>query len=85
MKNIDTESSLGYWAKKARSGEKVVYYDGFLMLDRQLYFMSSGGSENQPEKLKVARLAWRLYTDGVLTLTQKKKDNFSYEYIAVKR
>lgn len=85
MKNIDTELSLEYWAKKARSGEKAIYYDGFLMLDRQLYFMSSGGLESQPEKLKVARLAWRLYTDGVLNLIQKKKDDFSYEYIAIKR
>lgn len=85
MKSIDTELSLEYWAKKARSGEKAIYYDGFLMMDRQLYFMSSGGSENQPEKLKIARLAWRLYNDGILNLMQKKKDNFSYEYIAIKR
>lgn len=85
MRNIDTELSLEYWAKKARSGEKAVYYDGFLLMDRQLHFMNGGMAETQPEKLKVAKLAWKLYADGTLSLVQKKKDDFSYDYIAIKR
>lgn len=85
MKEVDTEQSLAYWASKAKKGDMVVYYDGFLMMDRQRYFMNGGFEDSQPEALKAAKLAWRMYNDGVLTLVQRKKEPFSYEYIAVKR
>lgn len=85
MRQIDTEQSLIYWLKKAKAGEKVIYYDGFLMMDRQRYFMNGGLAENQPEKLKAAKFAWRLCLDGVVNLVQRKKEAYSYEYIAIKR
>lgn len=85
MKQLDTELSLEYWVQKSRKGEKAVYYDGFLMMDRQRYLSHGGLPENQPEKLKVAKLAWKLYNDGMVTLVQKKKDSYSYDYIAIKR
>ena len=85
MREVDSEEALSYWATKARKGEAAIYYDGFLMMDRQKYFSSGGDPERQPDKLRAAKFAWHLYMDGVVTLVQRKKDNFSYEYIAVKR
>jgi hypothetical protein len=38
----------------------------------------------EPEKIRAANFAWRLYTEGLVTLVQKKKDQYSYDYIAVK-
>lgn len=85
MREVDTENGLLHWLGKAKQGEQAVYYDGFLMMDRQRYFMNGGLTENQPEKLKTARFAWHLYMDGIINLVQRKKDSFSYEYIAIKR
>lgn len=85
MREVDTEQSLLYWVKKAKKGEKAVYYDGFLMMDRQRYFNNGGLAEDQPDRLKAAKFAWHLYLDGVVNLVQKKKDSYSYEYIAIKR
>lgn len=84
MKEVDTEQSLLYWAQKAKRGEKAIYYDGLLMMDKQRYFMNGGFAENQPERLKAASFAWKLYLEGIITLVQKKKDAYLYEYIAVK-
>lgn len=85
MREIETEQSLLHWAKKAKKGEKALYYNGLLMMDRQRYFMNGGLAENQPERLKAAKFAWHLYMDGIVTLVQKKKDAYKYDYIAVKR
>lgn len=85
MREVDNENSLAYWANKARKGESAIYYDGFLMMDRQFYFANGGDPEKQPEKLRAAKFAWHLYMDGVVNLVQRRKGNFSYEYIAVKR
>lgn len=85
MKEVETEHSLLQWAKKAKRNEKIMYYKGFLMRDRQRYIMNGGLQEDQPQTLKTANFAWYLYANGVVNLTQKKKDIFDYEYIAVKR
>lgn len=85
MREVDSEESLLYWATKARKGESAIYYDGFLMMDRERYFTSGGDPQKQPDNLRAAKFAWHLCTDGVVNLVQRKKGNFSYEYIAVKR
>lgn len=84
MKEIDNEQGFIYWLKGADTGDKAIYYDGFLMKDRETFFQNGGTSENLPEPLKAANFAWHLYQQGLVRLIQKKKDLYSYEYIAVK-
>lgn len=84
MKEVDSEQALVHWVGKAKKGEKAVYYDGLLMMDRSRYFHNGGMVGGEPEKIRTANFAWRLYTEGLVTLVQKKKDQYSYDYIAVK-
>jgi hypothetical protein len=55
------------------------------MMDRNRYFLNGGLVGGEPEKIRAANFAWRLYEDGVVNLTQKKKKAYSYDYIAIKR
>lgn len=84
MKEVDNEDGFSYWLSRARKGEKVVYFDGFLMYERQRFLSLNGGDEF-PQKIRTAQLAWRAYTEGLVTLVQHKRDEGEYEYIAIRR
>lgn len=84
MKQVDNEAGFIYWMSKARPGEKAVYYDGFLMMDRERFLNAGGTVDMFPQAIKAARVAWKAYMDGRVVLVQKKKDACSYEYIAVR-
>lgn len=84
MREILTEDGFLRWLKKARRGERVLYYDGFLMMDRELFFKNGGLADKQPDNMKTAKMAWLSYLDGLVFLVQRKRDICSYEYIAVK-
>ncbi len=84
MKEVDNEASFIHWVSKARKGEKAVYYDGFLMMDRERFLQAGGLVDQFPQKIKAARVAWKAYMDGHVLLVQKRKDACSYEYIAIR-
>lgn len=84
MKQVDTEDSFEYWLRKAKVGEKIMYYDGFLMMDRERLIKNGMFVENFPQTVKTAIKAWKAYQDGLVILAQKKNDYFSYDYIAIK-
>ena len=84
MKEVDTEDSLRFWFSKAKRGEKVVYFDGFLMLERQRLINNGVDREAMPQKIKTAMMAWRMYLEGLVALVQHKRDEGEYEYIAIK-
>lgn len=85
MKEVDSEQSLVFWLNDAKKGEEAVYYNGLLMMDRERYFSNGGTLDKLPQKLKAANLAWQLYTNGVVNLVQKKREQYTYDYIAIKR
>jgi hypothetical protein len=85
LKEVDSQQSLLHWVTNAKKGEKAVYYDGLLMMDRSRYFLNGGLVGGEPEKIRAANFAWRLYEDGLVNLIQKKKKAYSYDYIAIKR
>lgn len=85
MKEVSTEDGFTYWLAKARRGEKVAYFDGFLMLERQKLIMNGVDRESMPQKIKTAAMAWRAYLEGMVELVQRRRDEGEYEYIAVKR
>lgn len=83
MKEVNTEDGMFAWLSKAKKGERVVYFDGFLMRERQKFLMEHK-HVNYPQKIRTAMLAWRLYLDGLVVLVQHKRDEGEYEYIAVR-
>jgi len=83
LKEVNTEDGLYSWLKKAKKGEKIVYFDGFLMLERQRHLLNNAGVEF-PQKIRTGMLAWRFYLEGLVELVQRKRDEGKYEYIAVK-
>lgn len=85
MKEVDTEDNFAYWLSKAKKGEKVVYFDGFLMYERQKFVMAGIPAEGFSQKIKTAMAAWRAYLEDIVVLVQHKRDEGEYEYIAVKR
>lgn len=84
MKEVDTEATFHYWLRGAKKGERVVYYDGFLMRDREQAIKSGFFVEQFPPRIKTAILAWKAYMNGEVVLTQKKRGFGEYEYIATK-
>lgn len=84
MKEVDTEDAFSFWLSKARKGERVVYFDGFLMLERQKFVMNGFTRDQFPQKIKTAIRAWDAYMDGLVALTQHKRDDGEYEYIATR-
>ena len=85
MKQVDTEDNFEYWLNKAKTGDSVMYYDGFLMMDRERLISSGVFADKFPQTIKAAIRAWRAYQAGLVTLVQKKRGFFSYDYIAIKR
>lgn len=85
MKEVDTEDNFSYWLSRAKKGEKVVYFDGFLMRERQIFATNGFDRESMPQKIKTAMAAWRAYLEDRVVLVQHKRDEAEYEYIAIKR
>lgn len=84
MKEVDSPIAFRYWFKNAIKGEKVVYYTGFLLRDREILSHNGLNTENFPDKIKAAISAWNAYMDGAVKLIQRKRGDFEYEYIAIK-
>lgn len=85
MKQVDTEDNFDYWLNRAKPGETVVYYDGFLLMDRERLVNNGIFADKFPQTIKAAIRAWKAYQNGHVTLVQKKRDFFAYDYIAIKR
>lgn len=84
MKEVDTDASFDYWLKRAKKKERIMYYDGFLMRDREIAIRSGIFADDMPPKIKAAIAAWKAYLNGEVLLFQKKRDDMEYEYIAIK-
>jgi hypothetical protein len=84
LKIIVNQEAMNNWLQKAKPGEKAIYYDGMLLAEREKFFASGGTPERLPEPMRVARIAWKAYLDGIVHLVQKRKGMMSYAYIAVR-
>lgn len=72
------------WLSKAKKGDKVIYYDGMLMADKERFYINGGTTDKLPEPLRAARVAWSAYMNDQVHLIQKRKGFLSYDYIAVR-
>lgn len=84
MKEVDTDVAFAYWLKGANRGERVVYYNGFLLRDREILIKNGLSPDRFPSKIKAAIMVWKAYLNGAVKLTQRKRGPFEYEYIATK-
>ena len=83
MKVHDQDSMIRLLSK-AKKGEKVIYYDGMLMADKERFYINGGTTDKLPEPMRAARVAWSAYMNDQVHLIQKRKGFLSYDYIAVR-
>ena len=83
MKCIKDDVEFANWVSKAKRGDKVKYYAGLLMRDRQIFFTNSAYTGKLTPELAAAKMAWKCYTEGLVHLVQKRIGHCDYEYIAV--
>lgn len=81
---VHDQDSMTRWLSKAKKGDKVIYYDGMLMADKERFYINGGTTDKLPEPLRAARVAWSAYMNDEVHLIQKRKGFLSYEYIAVR-
>lgn len=84
MKEVDNENAFLLWLKGAKRGEKIVYFDGFLMREREIAVRSGFFAHDLPPRFKAAIAAWKAYLDGMVILAQHKRGDSEYEYIAIR-
>ena len=70
------------WVSKSRKGQRITYYRGFLFAPNEQK-LTPTLDFNRVEKL--AKHIRNAYNHNLVTLVQKKHDNFDYEYIAVRK
>ena len=70
------------WLNKSRKGQRISYYRGFLFAPNEQK-LSPTLDFNRVAKL--AKHIMNAYNRNLVTLTQKKHDDFDYEYIAVRK
>ena len=70
------------WLNKSKPGDKITYYRGYIM-GPHLQKYSPTQDERRVRALK--NYVYKAYDGNVITLAQKKHDDFDYEYMAVRK
>ena len=70
------------WLNKSRKGQRISYYRGFLFAPNE---QKLAPTLDFKRVAKLARHVRSAYKQKLVTLVQKKHDNFDYEYIAVRK
>jgi len=70
------------WLNKSRSGQKISYYRGFIFAPNEQKLSPTLDLKRVSKLAKHVRDA---SNRSLITMVQKKHDNFDYEYIAVRR
>ena len=80
--NMLSSKKFADWINKARKGDKMTYYRGFLFAPN-LQKLSPTTDDRRVSRVRSH--AWHLYLSGLVELVQKKHANFDYEYIAIRK
>jgi len=70
------------WLNKSRKGQRISYYRGFLFAPNEQK-LSPTLDFNRVAKL--AKHIMNAYNRDLVTLVQKRHDDFDYDYIAVRK
>jgi hypothetical protein len=79
---INSADNLCQWVRDAVPGQVCLYHSGMLMSDRD-----HTRWETRPEAKRLhflALLALRYQNDGLVYLVQRRRDDDSYDYIAMR-
>ena len=81
LKDMLSIKKFDEWLNKSRSGQKISYYRGFLFAPNQQK-LSPTLDLNRVKRL--ADHVRNAYDNSLITLVQKRHDDFDYEYIAIR-
>ena len=70
------------WVNKSRKGDKISYYRGFIFAPNE---QKLSPTLDFKRVAKLAKHVRNAYDHDIVTLVQKRHDDFDYEYIAVRR
>ena len=70
------------WVNKSRKGDKISYYRGFLFAPHE---QKLSPTLDFRRVTKLAKHVRNTYDRNLVTLVQKRHDDFDYEYIAVRK
>lgn len=73
------------WLKSADRQDRVVWYEGYLPIDRHTQSKRTDNAKYKADALgDYARFVMAVYARGDISLTQQKLGKFSYRYFAEK-
>ena len=81
VKGVISLKKFDEWLGKSHKGQKISYYRGFIFAPNEQK-LSPTLDLKRVEKL--ARHVRNAYDRSLITMVQKKHDNFDYEYIAIR-
>ena len=81
LKDMLSIKKFDEWLNKSRSGQKISYYRGFLFAPNQQK-LSPTLDLNRVKRL--ADHVRNAYNNSLITMVQKRHDDFDYEYIAIR-
>ena len=70
------------WVNKSRKGDKISYYRGFIFAPHE---QKLSPTLDFRRVAKLAKHVRNTYDRNLVTLVQKRHDDFDYEYIAVRK
>tara|TARA_R100001530_G_C4297153_1_gene149538 strand:- start:774 stop:1025 length:252 start_codon:yes stop_codon:yes gene_type:complete len=81
LKDMLSLKKFDEWLNKSHRGHRISYYRGFIFAPNEQK-LSPTLDFKRVEKL--AKHVRKAFNNHLVTLVQKKHDNFDYEYIAVR-
>lgn len=81
-RKVSTPDEFTRWATDAKPGQRVCYFQGWLMHDRMTMNPIKLSGPSALPQYKTCNKAWDFYNLGVVTLVQKKLGVENYLYIA---
>ncbi|NCV28241.1 MAG: hypothetical protein EBW69_05515 [Nitrosomonadales bacterium] len=79
MEELKTYDNVKSWISNSASGQRAIYYEGYLPKD-----LKSGNSNIRQRARAIHEVTYHNKDKGNITLVQKKKGEFRYQYIAIK-
>lgn len=84
MKEVDSTDTFNYWLGNSRPGDKCLYYEGFLMYDKEMYRRENQGAKYYSSLIETTFAALEAERRGLVALVQKKLEEGRYDYYAVR-
>ena len=82
--HIESADDFTRWATYAKKNDRITYYKGLLMRDRQLNINLFGAKDKELPEFQTANKALEFSDLGIVKLFQMRHGDADYSYIAVK-